>query len=207
MKAHKHVLLKGHVEFVWEPLVEDEKQIEIVGLTRDQQAQIQQELRLQATAQSSPNPSASLSLATLRHDEWEDVRGSVRGVSQFLQKDNLISLLPDEAFRRRLTKIRNEQNTLANSTGDSALFLAIGFLEWCEAELHPKANEKLFAPLILVHVNLDQRRTEEGGEREFLLHMDSDQPQGNPCLAEKLRQDFAIDLPDLNLDDNETAND
>lgn len=207
LKTHKHVQLKGHVESVWQALVEDEKQIEIVGLTRDQQSQIQQELRLQASAQPNANPSTSLSLATLGHEEWEDVRGSIRGVSLFLQKGNLISLLPDEAFRKRLTKIRNEQNTLANSTGDSALFLAIGFLEWCEAEPHPRANEPLFAPLILVHVNLDQRRTEEGGEREFLLHMDADQPQGNPCLAEKLRQDFAIDLPDLNLDDNETAND
>ncbi len=204
LKAHKHVVLKGHVESLWQALVEDEKHIEVVGLTREQQTQIAQELRLQSTAQSSPNPGAGLSLVALGHEEWEDIRGSIRGVSQFLQKGNLVSLLPEEAFRKRLTKIRNEQNTLANSTGDSALFLAIGFLEWCEAEPHPRANEPLFAPLILVHVNLDQRRTEEGGEREFLLHMDADEPQGNPCLVEKLRQDFAIDLPDF--DEDEAAN-
>jgi len=207
LKAHKHAVLKGHIEFLWQHLVEDERHIEVVGLTRDQQEQIAQELRLQSSAESSPNPEAGLSLARLGHEDWEDVRGSIRGVSQFLQKGNLVSLLPDEAFRKRLTKIRNEQNTLANSTGDSALFLAIGFLEWCEAEPHPRANEPLFAPLILVHVNLDQRRTEEGGEREFIVHMDVDQPQGNPCLAEKLRQDFALDLPDLDLEEDETAND
>jgi hypothetical protein len=86
----------------------------------------------------------------------------------------LLSLLPDETFRKRLTKIRNEQNTLANSTGDSAMFLAIGFLEWSEPEPHPKANEPLFSPLILVHVNVDQKRTEEGGERDFVLQMDAD---------------------------------
>lgn len=205
LKAHKHVVLKGHIGSLWQTLVADEKHVEIVGLTRDQQAQIAQELRLQSSAQTGPNPSPSIPLNTLGHEEWEDIRGSIRGVSQFLQKGNLVSLLPDEAFRKRLTKIRNEQNTLANSTGDSALFLAIGFLEWCEAEPHPRANEPLFAPLVLVHVNLDQRRTEEGGEREFLLHMDADQPQGNPCLAEKLRQDFAIDLPDL--EEDEAAND
>ncbi len=207
LKAHKHLQLNGHIESVWQTLVEADKHIEIAGLTREQQSQIQQELRLQANSQSNPNPSAGLSLATLGYDEWKDVRGSIRGVSQFLKKGNLISLLPEETFRKRLTKIRNEQNTLTNSTGDSALFLAIGFLEWCEAEPHPRANDPLFAPLILVHVNIDQRRTENGGEREYRLHMDTDQPQGNPCLKEKLRQDFAIDLPDLNLDDNETAND
>ena len=71
-------------------------------------------------------------------------------------------------FCKRLTKIRNEQNTLANSTGDSALFLAIGFLEWCEAPTPSQSRRaSLFAPLILVHVNLDQRQTEGGGEREF----------------------------------------
>jgi hypothetical protein len=201
-KAHKHVVLNGQIESLWQALVEDEKHIEVIGLTRDQQRQIAEELRLQSRAQSSSNPSGGLSLATLRHEDWEDIRG----VPQFLRKGNLVSLLSEEAFSKRLTKIRNEQNTLANSTGDSALFLAIGFLEWCEAEPHPRANEPLFAPLVLVHVNLYQQRTEEGGERGFLLHMDADQPQGNPCLAEKLRQDFAIDLPDLDLDKDEAAN-
>ena len=207
LKTHKHVVLKGHIESLWESLVENEKPIEIAGLMRDQQAQLAQEMRLHSASQSGRNPTAGLSLATLVHEDWEDVRGSIRGVSQFLQKGHLLSLLPEEAFRKRLTRIRNEQNTLANSTGDSALFLAIGFLEWCEAEPHPRANEPLFAPLVLVHVSLDQKRTEEGGEREFLLHMDADQPQGNPCLVEKLRQDFAIDLPDINLDEGETADD
>lgn len=186
LKGHKHVGLKGHIESLWQTLVNDEKQVEIAHLTRDQQSQLAQELR-QSENQTTAGTGANLSLASLGHEEWTDVFDSIRGVSQFLQRGNLISLLPDENFRKRLTKIRNEQNTLANSTGDSALFLAIGFLEWCEAPPHPRANEPLFAPLILVHVNLDQKRTEEGGEREFVIHMDADQPQGNPCLAEKLR--------------------
>lgn len=203
LKAHKHIVLKGHVESVWQTLVEDEKEIEVVGLTREQQAQIAQELRLQSKGNQGSGAGGPLSLASLRHDDWEDLRGSIRGVSQFLQRGNLLSLLPEEAFRKRLTKIRNEQNTLANSTGDSALFIAMGFLQWCEPEPHPKANEPLFAPLVLVHVNLEQRRTDDGGEREFYLRMDADQPQGNPCIAEKLRQDFELDLPEL--EEDETA--
>ena len=205
LKAHKHVVLKGHIDSVWQQLVRDEKHIEILGLTRDQHTQVAQELRLKSGAQLSLPANSGQALTTIDREQWEDIRGSVRGVSQLLQKGNLISLLPEEAFQKRLTKIRNEQNTLANSTGDSALFLAIGFLEWSEAEPHPRAGESLFAPLILVHVNLYQGKKEEGGEREFLLNMDVDQPQGNPCLAEKIRQDCAIDLPELN--DNETADD
>lgn len=205
LKAHKHVVLKGHIESVWQQLVRDEKHIEILGLTRDQQAQVAEEIRQKRDAQLSLPSVSGQSLTTIDREQWEDIRGSVRGVSQLLQKGNLISLLPEEAFQKRLTRIRNEQNTLANSTGDSALFLAIGFLEWSEAEPHPRAGESLFAPLILVHVNLYQGKKEEGGEREFLLNMDVDQPQGNPCLAEKLRQDCALDLPELN--DDETADD
>lgn len=204
LKGHKHVGFKGHLPSLWQALVEDEKIIEIAHLTRDQQAEILSELR-SSENESGSGSGAGQSLAALKHEEWNDIFGSIRGVTQFLQRGNLISLLPDETFRKRLTKIRNEQNTLANSTGDSALFLAIGFLEWCEAEPHPRANEPLFAPLILVHVNLDQKPAEEGGQRKFIIQMDADQPQGNPCLAEKLRQDFAIDLPDL--DENETAAD
>jgi len=201
LKAHKHIVLNGHLDSLWKALVEYEKHIEVAGLTRDQQAQLAKELGLQSNARPNPNAEAGVSLATLRHEDWEGIRGA----SQSFQKGNLVSLLPDEVFRKRLTKIRNEQNTLANSTGDSALFLAIGFLEWCEAEPIPKGNEPLCAPLILVHVNLDQRSTEEGGEREFLLHMDADQPQGNPCLAEKLREDFAMDLPELNENEKPSA--
>jgi hypothetical protein len=99
LKAHKHVVLKGHIESLWQALVEDEKHIEIAGLTRDQQAQITQELRFWSGNQAIPNPNAGLSLTTLGHEQWEDVRGSIRGVSQFLQKGNLVSLLPDEASR------------------------------------------------------------------------------------------------------------
>jgi hypothetical protein len=206
-KAHKHLVLDGQIEFLWQYLVQQEKQIEVACLTNNQRENIAEELNLQSGAESSSDPEDGLSLAKIGHEEWENVRDSIRGMAQFRQKGNLLSKLTSEAFRKRLTKIRNEQNTLANSTGDSALFIAIGFLEWCEAPPHPRADEPLFAPLILVHVNLDQRRTEGGGEREFLLQMDADEPQGNPCLAENLRQDFGIDLPDFDPDEDRTADD
>ena len=201
LKAHKHIVLKGRIDSVWQQLVENEKPIEVLSLTQEQQEQVARELRVQRDLDFNNPPSASTSLVTLDHDEWADVSSSVKRVSQILQQGNLISLLPEEAFQKRLTKIRNERNTLDNSTGDSALFLAVGFLKWSEDPPHPRANEPLFAPLIMVHVHLDQCKVEEGGERKFILQMDADQPQGNPCLAEKLRQDLAIDLPELDEDE------
>lgn len=201
LKAHKHAVLKGSIESAWQQLVDNEKPVEIVGLTLEQQEQIARELQAQRNLEFNATPSASTALATIDQEQWDDIRGTVRGISQIVQRGDLISLLPEEAFQKRLTKIRNERNTLENSTGDSALFLAIGFLKWCEPPPHPKAGEPLFAPLIMVHVHLDQCKIVEGGVRKFVLQMDVDQPQGNPCLAEKLRQDFAIDLPELDEDE------
>ena len=37
--------------------------------------------------------------------------------------------------------------------------------------------------------------------------MDADEPQGNPCLAEKLKQDFSVDLPELDVESGTTATD
>ena len=85
LKAHKHAVLRGHIDFLWRELVEGEKHIEVIGLTRDQQAQITTQLRLQY--QSRPSPAAAgLFLATLGNEHWEDIRGSIRGVPQLLQK-------------------------------------------------------------------------------------------------------------------------
>jgi hypothetical protein len=47
-KAHKHLVLDGEIEFVWQCLVEQEKQIEVVCLTNDQREQIAEELNLQS---------------------------------------------------------------------------------------------------------------------------------------------------------------
>jgi very-short-patch-repair endonuclease len=198
IKAHKHVVLKGHLDSVWDRLVESEKQVEIVCLTPHQQQQISSESR---SRKSSPSHATrnedSKSLAPHAEMQWADIESSIYGVGQTLQNGNLISLLPEEAFSKRLKKVTHEQNTLINSTGDSALFLALGFLEWCEPEGHARAGEPLFAPLVLVHVNISHQNPLEGGERSFHLRMDADQPQGNPCLAEKLRRDFGIELPEL----------
>jgi very-short-patch-repair endonuclease len=202
LKSHKHVVLKGHLDKLWEQLVTDERRIRILGMTKEQQSQIAREILRQGGRKSSDR-TEPLALGPIRSQDWESIWGSIRDIGGMLAKGSLISLLPEEPFQKRLKRIRAEQNTLINSTGDSALFLGIGFLEWCESEPHPKAGEAFFAPLILVHSSLEENPSSEGGDREYFLSMDADQPQGNPCLVEKLRQDFGLDLPEL--EEDETA--
>ncbi|MEI8044516.1 MAG: DUF4011 domain-containing protein, partial [Verrucomicrobiota bacterium] len=42
-KGHKHLSLKGKTDAVWESLVEKEKRVEVVCLTKDQQLRLQSE--------------------------------------------------------------------------------------------------------------------------------------------------------------------
>ncbi len=106
-KAHKHLVLDGEIEHLWQYLVDQEKQIEVACLTNDQRELIAEEL--QSGSDSSSSPEDGLSISKLSHEEWENVRDSLRGMAQFRSKGNLLSKLSSEAFRKRLTKIRNEQ--------------------------------------------------------------------------------------------------
>ncbi len=151
LKAHKHLVAKDTSSPFGSSLFGTRSKSRSLVLTRDQQAQVTAELRTKRGGQLSLPPGSAA--PHIDGEQWEDIRASVRGISQLLQNGNLISLLPEEAFQKRLSKIRNEQNTLANSTGDSALFLAVGFLEWSESEPHPKAGETPFRAFnFLVHV-------------------------------------------------------
>lgn len=112
-------------------------------------------------------------------------------IAAYTKKPHLCAVGEEEYIEKRLQKIHREQNTMESSTGDSAFFLAIGFLEWKEAP--PKDTRTLIAPLLLLHVRLS--KSGGVGRRTFSLEMDSELPQGNPCLREKLRSDHDLILP------------
>ena len=197
-KTHKHMVFKADVESVWSLLVEDEKPACITCLTKERIEQLQQEWERiggPKRIQRADADDRQVALSIPPRD-WERLAPSIRIINDTLQRGDLISLLPEEAFKKRANRIRKEQNSLSDSTGDSALFLAIGFLQWTEAPPDPKAGQPIFAPLVLLHVELQELRQEEGGERSYVLRMDGDQPQHNPCLAEKLRE-FNLELPVL----------
>lgn len=115
-------------------------------------------------------------------------------VAQLISGGNLCTRIDDdEQLEKRLLKLYREQETLESSTGDSAFFLALGFLEWFEAP--PKDTKSYFSPLLLLHVRLVRHKPMYGGRKLFSLEMDGDRAQDNPCLHEKLRADHNIILP------------
>lgn len=112
-------------------------------------------------------------------------------------KDIQTLLLPD-ALDRKLGKIASTCNSYTQETGVHVLFAAFGFLEWKDL----KSGEKIFAPLVILPVDVIKERTKEGPE--FWVVGQEAEGEINPVLQEKLKQDFGINLPGLEERDLET---
>ncbi len=116
----------------------------------------------------------------LPHQEHEDGRHTDTDIQTLL--------LPDD-LERKLTNILTKCRTWVQETGINVLHGAFGFLEWKE----PSGDSTCFAPLILVPVGVEKKRTRDGAE--FRVKGLGERAETNLVLAEKLKLDFGIDLP------------
>ncbi|MFI4983571.1 MAG: DUF4011 domain-containing protein [Rickettsiales bacterium] len=98
-------------------------------------------------------------------------------------------LLPD-LLERRVNALYTKEKTWVDETGISVLHAAFGFLEWQENN----TSQPSYAPLILLPVVLEKKRSSSG--QVFLLNGSEDAPLGNTVLAEKLRLEFNIIIPE-----------
>lgn len=101
----------------------------------------------------------------------------------------LTTLAPDD-FAPRLRRMMTTSRSVAEETGSNGLYLALGMVAWV-----PQGHEtEHYAPLILVPVSLKP----SDRNRRFSLEID---PTGvitpNFSLAERLKQEFDLDLPKL----------
>ncbi len=104
-------------------------------------------------------------------------------------KDIQTLLLPD-IMQRRLNALYSKERTWKEETGISVLHAAFGFLEWEDGN----SGTSQFSPLILTPVQLEKKRTRGG--QEFWVSSDDAEPEENKILAEKLRLEFNITLPE-----------
>ena len=98
--------------------------------------------------------------------------------------------LPGAKLQRKLLDLFYDARTYEQEHGVNVLYLAMGYLQWSEAEA---SRRERFAPLILVPVRLERRSV--GGEIRLQRH--DDELGTNLSLQEMLRDDFGIALPDL----------
>jgi DNA polymerase III delta prime subunit len=96
-----------------------------------------------------------------------------------------------DAARRLLDRAREADR----EQGIRVLFLALGWLDWVDADGH-----RLRSPLILVPVDLDIDRA---ARVIRLAPADDDAPEVNPSLAYVLRAQFGIRLPAFENEDGE----
>ncbi len=113
-------------------------------------------------------------------DENEDGRHSDTDIQ---------TLLLPEDLERRLNGLTEKCRSWEQETGINVLHAAFGFLEWKDSA----SSDASFAPLALLPVKLEKRKSRDGAE--FWVRAEGDETETNFVLAEKLRLEFGVDLP------------
>jgi hypothetical protein len=104
----------------------------------------------------------------------------------------LVDIAPT-SLEKRLRRIASDSRMAIEETGLNLLFLAFGFLEWCETP-----EGRIFsAPLVLVPVSLTKLGfSEDTGYYQFAVSYDGEDIERNTSLGEKMLQ-FGFDLPPM----------
>jgi very-short-patch-repair endonuclease len=111
-------------------------------------------------------------------------------VDEFLQ-----TRLYARDLEKRLKHISGDAQTAIEESGSNILYLVLGFLEWYEDD---NSSERNRAPLILVPVTLERGKFDAKAFRyRYSLSYSGEDITPNLSLAEKLRQDFGIALPEF----------
>ncbi len=107
------------------------------------------------------------------------------------------TLLSDERLSRALYNLRARSRAALEEQGVNVLYVAIGLLHWID----PTTDELIQSPLLLVPASLNRAAL----QKPYTLSMFEDDLVLNPTLTHKLDSDFAIHLPEVPDDIEETG--
>ena len=138
-------------------------------------------------------------------DEPEDAANTVRladageeGFEPERFRDGwLETRLGPDALQKRLLKIAREAKTAEEESGVNVLYLALGFLTWIEQKPGNPVRE---APLVLLPVEL----TRNARTSTYDLRLRDEDVVTNLPLQQRLKEDFGIVLPELEIDEGWT---
>ncbi len=102
-----------------------------------------------------------------------------------------------DALDAILERISDHARLAEQETGLSTLFLVFGFLEWAQSD---NSSKKLFAPLLLLPVKLEKRKTLRG-KTIYTIAAIAEGADGNLSLQKKMERDFGLKFPDFGADD------
>ncbi len=99
----------------------------------------------------------------------------------------------DVELQRRLLNTFYSSQRILQERGVNTLFVALGFLNWSEKST-PDSSRRRTAPLVLVPVSLSR----SSASARFEVRYSGEDITTNLSLAEKLRTEFGLTLPDVN---------
>lgn len=103
-----------------------------------------------------------------------------------------------EGLETLTRKIGSAAKSAIEESGTNMLYLVFGFLEWYEDD---NSQQPRYAPLLTVPVTLE-RNGGKGKGFECTLEFSGDDSTTNLSLAERMRRDFALELPNAEDDDS-----
>jgi hypothetical protein len=134
--------------------------------------------------------------APVGDDPGDDADGeSVETSAPLPRSDEVRAVGDPKKVKSLLYRLRLRARSSLEEQGINTLYLAAGMLEWTETGT---SQEIVRSPLVLVPVTL-QREMALDPFRLALMRGEEIVP--NPTLAEKLRRDFALELPALDRQD------
>lgn len=179
------VLLEGELsEHVWRRLVENEARLRFQGKP-DPRRLPDAHATQDGGLYDYGDP---VSLAFLRERAEEELQASLIDASRPLdQLDDVLQAADTQTvLERKLLNIRRLARTSEEELGINTLFLAMGALDWTDAD-----GRTCRAPLIFIPVDLEIDRA-----GRFILKYDGGDVGGNPPLAAKLAE-LTVQLPDF----------
>ena len=114
-------------------------------------------------------------------------------VKQHLLRKELIANADTKKLTADLLELYRLAKEAIQETGSNILYIALGFLKWTNS----KDSQRVYkAPLILIPIEITRKSVKSG----FELQVHEDEPRFNPTLLEMLKQDFALEIPELESD-------
>ncbi|MBR1798106.1 MAG: DUF4011 domain-containing protein [Clostridiales bacterium] len=152
----------------------------------------QNEQQEQATTQPEPEKTPAIPAKEYEIEDLEDNEAFRDVLAKGLASNNLYSSLPEKDLEDRLKKLYRNARTAVEEDGTGTLFLACGFLKWCD----DKKDAYYYAPIVLVPVELVRKF----GVGKFVMRKNDEDAVINITLLEKLRKDFDFITTELEGD-------
>jgi very-short-patch-repair endonuclease len=113
------------------------------------------------------------------------------------EDDKIQTLLFPDQMERKLSGLRDQTHTGLVEMGINTLFCAFGYLEWYES---PDSDRAFLAPLLLHPLQMKRELVRQVWR--YSIESTGDPTEINLTLRERLRQDFALEVPQFQDDDS-----